>query len=167
MIVDLPTVATLASALACGSWIFLGSNGIMLGGAGGMLGLLGLCCRQRCHVGIAACVMGCAAALHFAAFALGVTAIQFYLTKPGKDWGPSIFGDGVHGAWWWVGLSFLLCLGNLVAGVLDAWLIGRKCTHTDEEEKEERLHQANRDGDASCSTVVVARTGGRGGGDEE
>ena len=146
---ELRTTANLLAAISCLSWIFLGSNGIMLGGVGGLLGLLG----QRCleHGVLASVVVGGAAALHFTAFVLGITAIQFYLTRPGKDWGPSIFGKtATHGAWWWIGLSILFCICNLMASVLDVWLVYRRgCSRNDDEER-----QASRNDGESFSAVV-------------
>ena len=49
---------------------------------------------------------------------MGLTAIQFYLTTPGKNWGPSIFGDRVHGAWWWIALTIIFSLVNLLASIM-------------------------------------------------
>jgi hypothetical protein len=148
------TAATALASLCCASWIFLGSNGIMLGGVGGLLGLLGLCCRQRCrgcHAALASVVVGGAAALHFTGFVLGITAIQFYLARPGKDWGPSIFGKtATHGAWWWIGLSILFCICNLLAAVIDGWLVYRRgCSCSNDGER-----QVNREDDEAFSAVV-------------
>ena len=108
----------------------------ILGGVGG-LSLLG----QRCLEcgdgdgllarGLASFVLGSAAVLHFAAFLLGIEAIQFYLTMPEKDWGPTF---ATHGAWWWIGLMILLCICNLMASVIGlmilyVWLVYRRGCH--------------------------------------
>jgi formate-dependent nitrite reductase membrane component NrfD len=90
----------------------------MLGGAGGMLAVPVLCLGQRCHLLVTSVLMTLALLLHFSAFVLGITAIQFYLTKPGKIWGPSIFGNRVHGAWWWIALTIMFSLINLLASIL-------------------------------------------------
>jgi len=127
---SLDRAATCTAAVAIGSWIFLGSNAIFLGGVGAFAGLLGLCCLS--HYWATSFAISSAAALHISAFLLGITAIHFYLTKPGKDWGPSLFGDRVHGAWWWIALSVALSLVNLAAGVLDLLIVRRTCTTTEQ-----------------------------------
>ena len=100
---------------------------------------------------LARVVVGGAAALHFTGFVLGITAIQFYLARPGKDWGPSIFGKtATHGAWWWIGLSILFCICNLFAAVIDGWLVYRRgCSCSNDGER-----QVTRDDDEAFSAVV-------------
>jgi hypothetical protein len=126
------TAARGSAAASLLSWIFLGSNGIFLGGAGGLLGLLAPClCGGRrpynkvLSVVFVACVVS-GVGLHCAAGVLGATALQFYATKPGSAWGPSLFGDAVHGAWWWVALSAALTLVNLAAAVAGVLLVRQR-----------------------------------------
>ena len=124
--IELELLVKCTSAGAIVSFIFLGSNPIFLGGVGGFVGLIGLCtfhCKRR---KLATLWFACAASLHLIAAILGVTAIDYYLNHPGSEWGPSIFGDVVHGTWWWIVLSVLLSLINLMAGVVDMLMVRHK-----------------------------------------
>ena len=123
---DLDRQVKYTAFLTCFSWIFLGSNGIMLGGVGGLMCFIGLCCINFDRKRLASFWLVCAAAMHFAAFVLGITAIVFYLNHPsGSEWGFSLLGDTVQGSWWWIALSVVLSLVNLAAAVLDMLMVRR------------------------------------------
>jgi len=163
---DLKRGNTVAAALSCGSFIFLGSNGLMLGGAGGMLALLVLCFDQRCNLLSKSFFLSCALALHFAAFVLGLTAIQFYLTMPGNDWGPSIFGDRVHGAWWWIALTIIFSFVNLLASIMYLVALRRNlncCGGKNDDPYSSVLVPGRLDGDGSSRKEGGGEEGGGGG----
>lgn len=118
---------------ACGSWIFLGSNGIVLGGIGGLASLLVFCCclQKNDETQTQKVVLGrwtvlallVAVLLHLSALALGVIAIDFYITYPEKDWGWSLFGKGARSSW--VVLSVIFSLVNIAAGIINIMMIRR------------------------------------------
>jgi hypothetical protein len=144
---SLNSLAMYTAIVSCGSWIFLGSNGIVLGGIGGFLGLLLLCCclkleereeekeeekeltrEEEKKVGcLPLTLLAVASMLHLSALALGIIAIDFYITYPVKDWGFSIFHMPPKSKTrtLWILLSVVFSLVNLASGIIDVLMVRR------------------------------------------